>query len=255
VQDRARRLRKEVRAEEFERLEQMRQLLSNQLAIIDSLWHCIEGAVTCLVPLPDANDPWAFDDLDEDLQTSDITLDSMQRHNTGQDAAGFTPAGKGAVWDGVLPEFRVLPIPSAMDQPLDYHREIEIQLRQRQADTLLTSLRELIADKSFHYSHVLRLTTRHSMRSRARNKIAGLNAELSLCCCTYNRCRTAMIRLQVPEDIMKRYQPLTKSDIKASTALLDPNRPGSSTLRLSWIWQTWTPGQDSTTDTMIECTY
>jgi hypothetical protein len=154
-----------------------------------------------------------------------------------------------------LPEHRILPIPSAMAQPLEHHREVEMRLRMRQADTLLTSLRELIADKSFHYSHILRLAGRQSMRSRARGKIANLNAEISLCCHAYTRCRMAMVRLQVPEDMMRRYLVLTKSDIKASSALLDPNKPGSSTLRLSWIWQTQTPGQSSTTEAVIECTY
>jgi hypothetical protein len=64
-----------------------------------------------------------------------------------------------------------------------------------------------------------------------------------------------MVRLQVPENMMRRYLVLTKSDIKASLALLDPNKPGSSTLRLSWIWQTQTPGQSSTTEAVIECTF
>ena len=140
-----------------------------------------------------------------------------------------------------------------MDQPLDQHREIEMRLRVRQADALLTSLRELIADKSFHYSHVLRLTTCQSMRTRARTKIAALNAEMSLCCRAYTRCRIAMMRLQVPPEIMSRYKPLTRGDIKASTALLKPNEPGSSTLRLSWIWQTQAYGRDSSTNTLMEC--
>ena len=31
---------------------------------------------------------------------------------------------------------------------------------------------------------------------------------------------------------------MTRSNLKASTAILQPNLPGSSSLKLSWIWQT-----------------
>jgi hypothetical protein len=31
---------------------------------------------------------------------------------------------------------------------------------------------------------------------------------------------------------------LTRDDVRPSTAILNPNIPGSSTLQLSWIWQT-----------------
>jgi hypothetical protein len=258
VQGRTRRVRKEPRAEEQAKLEQMRQFLINQLGIIDSLCQRIEGAKACLNPMRVVDDPATFDDLDDDLHEQ---FESTQRHNTGRGAeiqvsdVSLSPEAKDLGRPEDLPEHRILPIPSAMAQPLEHHREVEMRLRMRQADTLLTSLCELIADKSFHYSHILRLASRQSMRSRARGKIAILNAEISLCCHAYTRCRTAMVRLQVPENMMRRYLVLTKSDIKASSALLDPNKPGSSTLRLSWIWQTQTPGQSSTTEAVIECTF
>jgi hypothetical protein len=268
VQDRARRLKREPQAEEQEKLEKMRQLLNNQFGILDSLRQRIEGAMGCLNTFPDIYEDAAFDDIDNDTSIEAKGKNAATEQcnaNTNADAdadadaataasnAYLAPAEGNSDWDGICPEYRVLPIPSAMDNPLDQHRNIEMRLRQRQADTLLISLRELIADKSFHYSHVLRLTSGQSMRSRARSKIAALNAELSICCRTYTRCRAVMIRLRVPEDIMKGYLSLTKSDIKVSTALVDPNKPGSSTLRLSWIWQTQTCGQDAGTNKLLEC--
>jgi hypothetical protein len=267
VQDRARRLKREPRSEEQEKLEKMRQLLNNQFGILDSLRQPIKGATGSLKTFSDIYEDAAFDDIDNDasIGTKDKYHATEQRNadaDADADINADIPCSNGYLaaaevnsdWNGIRPEFRPLPIPSAMDHPLHHHRNIEVRLRRRQADALLTSLRELIADKSFHYSHVLRLTTGQSMRSRARSKIAALNAELSICCRTYTRCRAAMIRLQVPEDIMKDYLALSKSDIKVSTALMDPNKPGSSTLRLSWIWQTRTCGQDSGTDMLLECT-
>jgi hypothetical protein len=32
------------------------------------------------------------------------------------------------------------------------------------------------------------------------------------------------------------FQRLTKGDLNASTAILQPNEPGSTNLRLSWLW-------------------
>jgi hypothetical protein len=37
---------------------------------------------------------------------------------------------------------------------------------------------------------------------------------------------------------LKMFRILLKEDVKASTAILDPNITGSSSLQLSWIWQT-----------------
>jgi hypothetical protein len=58
---------------------------------------------------------------------------------------------------------------------------------------------------------------------------------------------------------------LTRSDLKASTAILRPNIPGSSTLQLSWIWQTgrWflfanadaTAAANADAAALLECLY
>ena len=256
VQDRARRLRKEPQAEGQEKLEKMRHLLTVQLGIIDSLRQRIDGASGSLNALPDMNDPSAFDDIDDENSAGPYDAAQWQHSGQATEHQGdqfINAASKTADSDMSLPEFWILPIPSTIRDPLDHHREVEIRLRHRQADGLLTLLRELIAEKSFHYSHILRLSKHQSTRSRARSKIAGLNAEISLCCRAYTRCRTAMSRLHGPGETPKRYLPIDKNDIKASTALLDPNKPGSSKLRLSWIWQTQNPGQESATDTLTEC--
>ena len=36
---------------------------------------------------------------------------------------------------------------------------------------------------------------------------------------------------------MIHFKVLTVNDIKASTAIVNPNEPGSTQLKLSWIWQ------------------
>jgi hypothetical protein len=46
------------------------------------------------------------------------------------------------------------------------------------------------------------------------------------------------MELTADESIISRYKSLTPEDVKASTALLNPNEPGSTRLKLTWIWQT-----------------
>ena len=54
----------------------------------------------------------------------------------------------------------------------------------------------------------------------------------------YSRCRTRIVALGADEATHARLKILSPSDIKASTAIINPNEPGSSTIKLSWIWQT-----------------
>ncbi|KAF9546258.1 hypothetical protein CPC08DRAFT_649119 [Agrocybe pediades] len=53
----------------------------------------------------------------------------------------------------------------------------------------------------------------------------------------YTRCRRKMIKLNAdPDKTNNVFRELTKEDVKASTAILKPNIPGSTKLKLSWIW-------------------
>ena len=149
-------------------------------------------------------------------------------------------------------ENRPLPLPSylGLDKEIS---DIELQLRQQQASRILLSIRTTIADKSFQYSHVLRVAPRKSVKTRARSVIAKLNSKIATYCCIYTRCRSAMVRLGADAAILDRFQLLTRADVKASTALLNPNVPGSSSVRLSWIWQHGSVMQTDSSDSLLEC--
>ena len=51
-----------------------------------------------------------------------------------------------------------------------------------------------------------------------------------------------MHRLTADEETMTEFRVLTPHDVKASSAVVDPNSPGSTSLSLSWIWQTLMAG-------------
>src|SRR6266498_1324806 len=69
----------------------------------------------------------------------------------------------------------------------------------------------------------------------------------------YSQARAAMVRLGADERTLKTFKLLSREDVKASTAILDPNIPGSTTIRLSWIWETGAGISGSASDTMQEC--
>ena len=118
------------------------------------------------------------------------------------------------------------------------YRQVELQLRLKQAEKCLQALWDTIADKSFQYSHVIRVAPRKGVRTRARATIIKLNFEITLHCHVYAKCRVAMVRLGASETILSKYHILLKEDVKSSSAILNPNEPGSSRHQLSWIWQT-----------------
>jgi hypothetical protein len=133
--------------------------------------------------------------------------------------------------------------------------EAELTLRIQQATRFLAAIRDAVADKSFQYSHILRSASSKGVRTRSRTLIAKTNNRISYYCRVYVRSRAAMVKLGAAPHILDIFQVLQKEDVKASTAILDPNIPGSTNLRLSWIWHTNRPGSGSGSglDTMREC--
>ena len=54
----------------------------------------------------------------------------------------------------------------------------------------------------------------------------------------YPRCWSCLVLLGANQSTQNWLKVLKREDVKASTAVLNSNEPGSTTLRLSWIWQT-----------------
>ncbi|KAG5650423.1 hypothetical protein H0H81_012324, partial [Sphagnurus paluster] len=220
LQDCVKRLETEPCEEDEKAIEEERRLLGIQLAKFLAAqprqnMHCVPINID-----PVGNPPGFFDDMEETN-----LADPADAPVVGSEAGMVTPE------DTYLP----LPLRSRdCDSPL---APIEIQLREHQAQQQLAALRETIAKKSFIYSHVMRVTHQTAVRTHARSTMAKLDTKLSSMSRAYAKCCVAMVRLQANEHILEKYQILLKSDIKSSTALLDPNQSGSSNVTLSWIWQ------------------
>jgi hypothetical protein len=139
---------------------------------------------------------------------------------------------------GAIPiENQMLPLPSNGNVGQE-HAPLELSYRIQHAENHLNRIRDLIAEKSFQFSHVIRVAPRKDVNTRSRAEVKKLNLKISVHCRLYTQCRARLITLGAPPEVADRFQILTTEDVKASTVVVNPNEPGSTRLKLSWIWQT-----------------
>ena len=139
---------------------------------------------------------------------------------------------------GPIPiEDHIIPLPSNGNVG-DAHRALELSYRISLAERHLNHLRDLIAEKSFQYSHVIRVAPRKAIATRSRSVIKKLNHEIADHCRMYTHCRSTFLSLNAGKTTLAWLKDLKFDDVGASTAVLSPNEPGSTRIKLSWIWQT-----------------
>ena len=242
IQDRIKRLKYEPREEDRLNTERHRQSLTTDLILLQSMQATSNQSTT---PVGDNNtnvDEDVFDNLDEDDEP-DANADA------GSDS---TRVGQSHTDDITPPERKALHLPSHFP---DGHSlcKSELSLRIKQASRYLAAIREAVAEKSFQYSHIIRAAPLKGVRTRSQGLILRISHRISYYSKVYCRARSAMIRLGASDEILSTFRVLNREDIKASTAILDPNKPGSSSIHLSWIWETGPRSQGSTPEAMREC--
>lgn len=191
-------------------------------------------------PEYDNNDETQFNDLD-----GNDTPESQDMDTANDSPADDSP-------DLITPEKRSISLPSTcfpLGHPLS---RLEFILRKQQARRYISALQEVIAEKSFQYTQIIRHAPRKAVETRARGAIVKLNTKIALYAKMYGRCRAALLHLGADEKTLKIFRALTKEDVNASGAIRDPNAPGSTSLRLSWIWQMTAAG-DETSSHLHEC--
>jgi hypothetical protein len=232
---------KQPRHEDQIEIERLRHALAAQFLILQSMPSSHLPEQLILNPTGFNEDVTDFFDLDDEDSSQGQTLnDSGDKNSASPD-------------NEVLPENRRLVLPSThlpLNHPL---RKVELRLRIIQAAGHLAAVHEAVAEKSFQYSHVLRKAPTKAVRTRSRSAIAKLNTRLVLYCRVYSRSRAAIVRLGADDRTLSTYRKLSREDVKASSAIMNPNLPGASSLRLSWIWLSSPSGTDSSPNGMQEC--
>lgn len=256
-----RRLPREPSDEDDKEVEKLRRLLTAQLDMLDSHPHRPNTIGTNeVVRDQPAVDESKFDEVDVPAEIKSLlAMESIGNNEEADINSGDANAvGEGiSQFDNVVvvPERRVLSIPSNWISADDTIRDIELAQRVQQAARALGELRDLIADKSFQFSHVIRVAPGKGVKTRARSYIAKLNLRISYHCRVYSRCRAALQSLGADVEILNKYQTLKIEDLRSSTALINPNQPGSTKVQLSWIWQTGLNGGETTSGALRECEF
>lgn len=140
--------------------------------------------------------------------------------------------------DITLPENHILLLPSKGNVQPGYAAE-ETQLREDQANRHLEQIRELIVEKSLHFTNFLQNANKRAIQTRSRRRVNDVAHLLDYHCKVYNHSRKVIEDLNPQSSVLKALRPLQRSDLNSSSALLLPNERGSTkiVLSLSWIWR------------------
>lgn len=221
VQDKVRRLGKAPRQDDLDVVERLREALVGLMRQLQEFQFLAAIPLVSLPPGSTMANESEFDDFadafmvpPEDLTVADNNLN-----------------------EPIPIERQTIPLPSNGNISLDL-QQLEIAARLKIADQQLERLRDLIAEMSFQYSHVIRPAPRKSMRLRGHAKVCSLHHEVIHHARIYSRCRSSLIKMDCDPIVLAQYPALTKIDLQASTAILNPNTPGSSNVQLSWLWYT-----------------
>ncbi|KAF8961009.1 hypothetical protein BDZ97DRAFT_1665083 [Flammula alnicola] len=228
IRQRVRQLGREPRDPDRQQMEKLRKALAPLLTELARLQAAAGAFQSTRSDTPEQDETMEdWDNVAEGINDGDATPDP--------DSASAAEEQAASADDNIPVERQTLCLPSNGNVGPMYD-EIELALRKTQAKAHLNQLRELIAEKSFQYSDVIRAAPRKGVRTRGRAAVKDLNMRISFHCQVYSRCRARLVLLHADEATLQKFRLLKKEDIKASTAVLRPNTPGSTTLQLSWIW-------------------
>lgn len=183
-----------------------------------------------------------WDNFAFDLELTDAEVDATLADN-GRSTETVPPAQSTSLQSntsdiGQVPiEDQLIAIPSNGNAS-NVHRELELSHRIAMAEEQLNHVRNLIAEKSFQFSHVIRVSPRKGVTTRARAVVKKLNNQIAEHCRMYARCRSCIQTLGADASVLSRFRVLNPVDVEASTVMLNPNIPGSTRIKLSWIWHT-----------------
>jgi hypothetical protein len=187
--------------------------------------------------LSDIWDDLAFDPIETISVSSVPNPIQAEVRPSNEMSPGTTPRNTIGTLGPFPIEDQIISLPSNGNTSIVY-RDLEVTHRIRLAEEQLNHIRNLIAEKSFQFSHVIRVSPRKGVTTRSRAAVKKLNNQIAEHGRMYGRCRAAIQILKADDIILSRLKILTPMDVGGSTAMLNPNAPGSSRIKLSWIWQT-----------------
>ena len=169
----------------------------------------------------------------------DVDEDGWESGETTQDRPELLPINLPSmlISADALPDFEVV-------------RAKELEIRIGQANDALYNLRAAIANRSFLYRTNMRTANTYAKKTRARTAVDSVSETVSKRAREYGLIRRALEALGAPPETLRKYQVLTREDLKADTKVLEENARGTRNTKLSWIWSV--EGPASVTTEMLE---
>ncbi|KAG1796924.1 uncharacterized protein HD556DRAFT_1441099 [Suillus plorans] len=155
------------------------------------------------------------------------------------------------------PELTVIPLPSNIGEVrcrelgLTNLMKEEISLREGQANDALHAIRVHLGDKALIFHNTVQSAKSQASSTRAWTRVRSVETAVNLNASIYSKCRSQLAKLP-DHDLLKKYLPLKKEDLKASSAVADPNARGQRDTTLSWFWSLDVQGDTSGNDWMTE---
>jgi hypothetical protein len=156
------------------------------------------------------------------------------------------------------PEACFIPLPSNLGIARCNEFEItdlvsqEICLREGQANDALHAIRVNLAHKAVIFRKSVRAAKSQVRTTRAWTQVRSVENVISLNAAIYSKCRKQLGKLGA-DQLLEKYQKLDKGDLKASTAIADPNARGQRNSTLPWFWSVDVTADACSSDWMTEC--
>jgi hypothetical protein len=156
------------------------------------------------------------------------------------------------------PELAVMPLPSNLGsercEQLDLAHLIkeEAALREGQANDALHAIRVHLGDKAVIFRSTVRSAKSQASSTRAWTQVRSVENAVNFNASVYSKCRSQLAKLP-GHDLLTKYLPLRKEDLKASSAVADPNARGQRDSTLPWFWSLDIQGDTLGNDWMTEC--
>jgi len=115
--------------------------------------------------------------------------------------------------------------------------EIEIELREGQANDALEALRAGLAEKSLRFRTEVKPAKSQRTMTRAWDSIHRAEKQIKAAVRSYRLARNSLEALGAGENLLNQYQKIQKEDLRMSRDVVEENRVGQHSSELAWFWR------------------
>lgn len=192
--------------------------------------------------------------IDED----DIAESYMDENNVEDDCSEQADDATVTSPCSFQPEASFIPLPSNLGITRCNEFDLtdlviqEICLREGQANDALHAIRVNLAHKAVIFRKSVRDAKSQVQTTRAWTQVHSVENVISYNAAIYSKCRKQLGKLGA-DQLFEKYKKLDKGDLKASTAIADPNARGQRNSTLPWFWSLDVTAATCSSDWMTEC--